>query len=172
VAAGAGIETGMPNILQSLYDHLAWADARLISHVAAVPVEQVPAEVVRLLGHVVAAERVWLLRIRGEDASAAPIWPSWTLAHIQATARENAAAYAAIAAADGPDNLQQVAEYRNSQGVAFRTPVIDILTQVAVHGAYHRGQIALALKAAGIAPVNTDYITFVRERAGDESHRI
>jgi uncharacterized damage-inducible protein DinB len=40
--------------------------------------------------------------------------------------------------------------------------VIDILTHVVVHGAYHRGQIAKLLGRAGVAAVNTDYITFAR----------
>lgn len=33
----------------------------------------------------------------------------------------------------------------------------------AIYGAYHRGQIARAHRAAGETPVNTDFITFVRE---------
>ncbi len=34
-----------------------------------------------------------------------------------------------------------------------------------MHGTYHRGQIAAALRAADITPPNTDFITFVRETA-------
>lgn len=57
----------------------------------------------------------------------------------------------------------RVVTYRNTQGVTFRTPVIEVLMQVFSHGVYHRGQIALVLRQAGIEPVNTDFITFVRE---------
>jgi len=38
---------------------------------------------------------------------------------------------------------------------------------VALHGSYHRGQVAAAVRAAGGEPVNTDYITYVRELAGE-----
>jgi uncharacterized damage-inducible protein DinB len=31
-----------------------------------------------------------------------------------------------------------------------------------MHGSYHRGQIAMALRAAGVDPVNTDFIAFAR----------
>jgi uncharacterized damage-inducible protein DinB len=45
----------------------------------------------------------------------------------------------------------------------FQTPIKDLLMHVALHGSYHRGQIAQALRLAGGEPVNTDFITFVRE---------
>lgn len=32
------------------------------------------------------------------------------------------------------------------------------------HGTYHRGQVAARLRAAGDEPVNTDFITFARQR--------
>jgi uncharacterized damage-inducible protein DinB len=42
------------------------------------------------------------------------------------------------------------------------------LMHVALHGAYHRGQIAQVIRQGGGEPVNTDFITFQRLRRGDE----
>jgi uncharacterized damage-inducible protein DinB len=53
--------------------------------------------------------------------------------------------------------------YRNSAGNEFDNTVRDILTHVALHGQYHRGQIARAMRAAGREPVYTDYIGFIRK---------
>jgi len=39
----------------------------------------------------------------------------------------------------------------------------DILTHVLLHSAYHRGQIAVDLRAAGLTPAYTDYIHAVRQ---------
>jgi uncharacterized damage-inducible protein DinB len=36
---------------------------------------------------------------------------------------------------------------------------------VALHGAYHRGQIAAALRGAGAVPEPTDFIAFARGSA-------
>jgi uncharacterized damage-inducible protein DinB len=55
-------------------------------------------------------------------------------------------------------------EYKNLSRKEFLS-TRDILTHVAMHGTYHRGQIAAALRAADITPPNTDFITFVRETA-------
>ena len=41
----------------------------------------------------------------------------------------------------------------------------DILIQVFNHGTYHRAQVAKDLRGNGLAPVNTDYITYVRALA-------
>ena len=52
--------------------------------------------------------------------------------------------------------------YRNSAGTAFDSRIDDILMHVAVHGAYHRGQVALSLRQEGVRPNPTDYIAFIR----------
>ncbi len=53
--------------------------------------------------------------------------------------------------------------YRNQTGKEFSTARGDVLTHLLMHGGYHRGQIARALRQAGHEPVNTDYITWVRD---------
>ena len=39
----------------------------------------------------------------------------------------------------------------------------DVLTHVILHSAYHRGQVALAMRAAGMEPAYTDFIHAVRQ---------
>jgi uncharacterized damage-inducible protein DinB len=41
--------------------------------------------------------------------------------------------------------------------------VEEILTHVVIHSAYHRGQIASDVRAAGGVPAYTDYIHAVRQ---------
>ncbi|MGH7670969.1 MAG: DinB family protein, partial [Gemmatimonadaceae bacterium] len=52
--------------------------------------------------------------------------------------------------------------YRNSAGKEFSSAVGEMLTQVATHGCYHRGQIAALVRAAGDEPQSTDFIAFAR----------
>jgi uncharacterized damage-inducible protein DinB len=153
----------MSSMLREMFDHMAWADARVIALLTASPDAARVSGVLRLLSHVVAAERVWLGRIRAEDGQH-PVWPEWTLPQVQTTAEENAAAYAELVSHLTDDEATRAIDYRNSQGVAFRTRLRDILLHVALHGSYHRGQIAAALRAAGVAPAGTDYIIYVREQ--------
>jgi len=63
-----------------------------------------------------------------------------------------------------PGRLDEDLVHRNSKGAEFRAPVRDVLTQLVMHGAYHRGQIAAAVRDAGGTPTSTDYITWVRRQ--------
>ena len=153
----------MTSQTQRMFEHMAWADRRVIGLLQTSPEARAVSRVLLLLSHLVAAERVWLLRIRGEDTSGHPIWPEWTLEELASAADGTARGYRELVAALSDAEGERIVEYRNSQGVPFRTPLADILTHVALHGSYHRGQAAAALRAGGAEPVNTDYITYVRD---------
>jgi uncharacterized damage-inducible protein DinB len=58
--------------------------------------------------------------------------------------------------------MRRAITYRNSAGDEYTSTLEDILTHVSLHGAYHRGQIAASVRAAGDTPTATDYIAFAR----------
>jgi uncharacterized damage-inducible protein DinB len=58
--------------------------------------------------------------------------------------------------------LNQLIIYKNSKGTEFCQSFREILTHVALHGQYHRGQINQLLRITGHEPINVDYITFRR----------
>ena len=60
------------------------------------------------------------------------------------------------------DALLAPVAYHNSRGEPFETPLAEISAHVVSHGAYHRGQIAALLRAAGLAPPPTDRIAYAR----------
>ena len=60
------------------------------------------------------------------------------------------------------EELRESVGYRNSKGEFWTSTVADILTHVALHASYHRGQIAAAIREAGGPPPYTDYIHAVR----------
>lgn len=147
-------------LLSRLFEHMYWADRRLLALLGS---GAHGGEPVRLFSHLLAAERVWLLRIRGEDASHQPIWPRLVPVEMHAMAAANQTGYRRLLSGLTEGGAAEEVTYTNSQGTVFRTRVVDILTHAAMHGSYHRGQIAAAVRAAGGEPVNTDYITYVRE---------
>ncbi len=118
-------------------------------------------EALGLFAHVLAAEHIWLARLQGREASR-PVWPTLSIPECETLAAENAAGYAAYIDKQAEPDLAAVVRYRNSQGEEFTNIVLDILTHVVIHGAYHRGQIAKAIGRAGGKAVNTDYIIFAR----------
>ncbi|HSC58321.1 MAG TPA: DinB family protein [Gemmatimonadales bacterium] len=145
--------------LVRLIDHLAWADERTLAALRGAP--RPDASVVDLYAHILGAECEWLARIEGRKAEAA-VWPKLTLEECAALAGRNAAALRAFVAGLGAADLGRQVTYRNSAGLEFTSTVEDILLHVALHGAYHRGQVARALREGGAVPNATDYIAFIR----------
>jgi uncharacterized damage-inducible protein DinB len=150
--------------LERLFDHVVWADRRVLELLGASSAARACTEAARLYAHVLAAERVWLLRLRGQDSAVQPVWPELQLAAMDELNASNAAGYARLLGEWTDTGLEREIEYRNSSGVLFHTSACDILMHVVLHGSYHRGQVARALRNAGIEPVNTDFITYVRSR--------
>jgi len=138
---------------------MAWADTQALAALRDCPAAQ--AEALGLFAHVLAAEHIWLARLQGREASR-PVWPALSIPECEAVAAENAASYAAYVDTQAEPDLTTVVRYQNSKGEEFANTVLDILTHVVIHGAYHRGQIAKAIGRAGGQAVNTDYIIFVR----------
>ena len=144
-----------------LFHHADWANRRVLKLLQSLGAP--PEKARRVFAHLLAAEEIWITRLRGEDNSALEVWPDHTLEQCAARVEKNAADYRRYLEAVADETLNAVINYRNSKGEAFSNSVGDTLTQVALHGGYHRGQIAQTIRAAGHEPINTDFIIFVRE---------
>lgn len=150
----------MFHTLQRLYAHAAWADAGLLAVIAQHHASD--ARILQLMGHVVAAERIWISRILARDLGAFAPWTALTLTEMQRLDEDNRREYHELVRSLAPERLDDVVAYRTSKGDAMRSRLGDILLHIALHGAYHRGQIAAAIRATGDAPPAADYIMFCR----------
>ena len=152
----------MSSHINKLFAHLFWADARVIDSFRASP--DSVAKAIEIFGHVLGAEHVWLARLRRQPASV-PVWPNLSIEECSALALENQQGYNHFIDSLDSDDLVREISYTNSAGLGFRSTVEDILLHVALHGGYHRGQVALLVRSSGNAPAGTDYIAFVRGSA-------
>ena len=151
----------MPDFIERLFTYDAWANARALDSLKGAESRSALAP----LAHLLVSEKIWLMRLRGEDTSLINKSPEMSHAECESLAEEMREGYASYVGSLGEGDLAAPLAYRNFKGTEFRTPVGEILTHVAMHGTYHRGQVARALRAEGHAPADTDYITFVRETA-------
>jgi uncharacterized damage-inducible protein DinB len=142
-----------------VFQHLGWADARVLQSLRAA--HSVLKRDQDLYAHILGSEHAWLSRIGGIVPKLA-VWPTLTLDECERLAAENAAAYQKLASDLTPESVARVITYRNSAGDEYTSTLEDILTHVSLHGAYHRGQIAASVRAAGDTPSPTDYIAFAR----------
>ena len=136
----------------------AWANAETLASLGAVA----PAAAVRWMAHIPAAELLWLGRLR-EQPSELPVWPDLDLEEIGRALDGARLGWADYLAGLDETDLAEGLGYRNSQGEFWVSTVDDILTHVVVHSAYHRGQIAAAVRDAGGRPSYTDFIHAARQ---------
>lgn len=149
----------MPDHLHALFAHLRWADVRTLGALRASNGQ--PTQARQLYAHVLGAEETWLARIEGR-APGLPVWPELDLEQCTAWAGRIHGALGTLVAGLDARHLAGEVAYVNSEGTAFRSGLRDILLHVALHGQYHRGQVALLLRASGFEPVATDYIAWAR----------
>lgn len=142
-----------------VFQHLKWADARVLESLRAA--HSVLKKDQDLYAHILGSEHVWLSRISGTTPKLV-VWPTLALDESERLAAENGSAYQKLVSELTTETTQRAITYRNSAGDEYTSTLEDILTHVALHGAYHRGQIAASVRAAGDTPIPTDYIAFAR----------
>lgn len=141
------------------FAHDAWANRE--TQRTLVTAGAPPAVTLGRFAHVIAAELLWHARIQGRP-SPVPVWPQWTVAECGERSEQVARLWAPYLDALTEDELGREVSYVNSKGEAFTSLVEDILTHLGLHSAYHRGQVAAELRAAGHEPATTDFIHAAR----------
>jgi uncharacterized damage-inducible protein DinB len=119
---------------------------------------------VNLMGHLIAARRMWLYRMGALVERPADLFPSdvecdGLPGELAAMEREWSDYLTGLDAHE----LERIVAYQSIDGSSFRNAVVDILTQLYGHSLYHRGQIASLVRAAGGEPAKTDFIFWSRE---------
>lgn len=146
--------------LRKEFVYNAWANRAVLETIRAAGGEN--ARSLQLMSHILAAERVWLERLRQVPQSV-PVWPEPDLARCEAEAAElerNWHEYLDLATAG---DLLQTVSYKNTKGELWASAILDVLTHVILHSAHHRGQIASHMRSIGQTPAYTDFIHAVRQ---------
>ncbi|HET9178823.1 MAG TPA: DinB family protein [Terriglobia bacterium] len=140
------------------YDH--WANQESLRSISSLSTTNERA--LKIAGHIVGAQRVWLGRLEAPGGAPPAPWPFMTLEETCAAFSELHERWNLFLSSLGPERLDEDIVHRNTKGAEFRVPIRDILMQLVLHGAYHRGQIAAEIRGAGGNPSATDYIVYVR----------
>ena len=114
----------------------------------------------QLMSHILGAERLWLERLEQKPQSL-PVWPQLDLEDCEAQASELGRLWAKYL--EQADDLSETVSYKNSKGELWKSTILEVLTHVVTHSAYHRGQIASHMRASGETPAYTDFIHAVRQ---------
>jgi uncharacterized damage-inducible protein DinB len=160
--------------LETLYDYGYWANRHLVGVLQQIPAAELTRSVAGSYGsirntlvHMLSAEWGWLDRCGGGPARGPALqaddYPD--LESVMAKWREIEAHLRAFLSKLSDDDLERVVTFKLGSGPEHSMPVGEILHHAAVHGAHHRGQIALLLRALGHAPGNFDILFYYGGKA-------
>ena len=120
-------------------------------------------QAVYLMGHIVAARRMWLFRF-GVVKENVELFPGETrLDELPAQIEEMETLWSQYLSQLNDAELARVFEYQSYEGQRFRNTIEEILTQLFGHSWYHRGQIAQLVRSIGAEPAVTDFVFWARE---------
>jgi uncharacterized damage-inducible protein DinB len=115
-----------------------------------------------LMAHILSAEGLWLERLKQQPQSS-PVWPKASLEECERRAEEMTRLWHEYLERITTGDLSEMVSYKNSKGEPWASTIMDVLTHVIMHSAYHRGQIATHMRASGQTPAYTDFIHAVRQ---------
>ena len=146
----------------NLFDYDRWANEAALASLAGVGAAERPRGI---FAHILGAQRVWRARFDHPRPPGAQPWPGLTADECRTAIEENSQAWKTLVSRLTEEKLGENLVYHNTQGARFETPIRDVLTHLLMHSAYHRGQVAAAVREAGGNPANTDYVYYLRQKA-------
>lgn len=154
----------MINTNEKLGAYNVWANATLLDHLDKLVAggATLPSGALRLFSHVLNAQAIWLGRLTATP-SPVKVWQEHDLATLHHWHEQTSERFQQYVNNADEAELQRLISYTNSIGETYTSQVSDIFTHVPVHANYHRAQVAKELRAAGLEPINTDFITYCRE---------
>ncbi len=155
----------MKKYFKKLYQFNAWADSRVLECLETQGISD--SKILSLMGHVTAAELLWLHRVKSIPPPNVALWGNYSLDEI--TSLNEKAGKEWLMYIDGEENFNRDLDYTNYTGSPFTNNVEMIMIHVVNHSTYHRAQVAMLVRQNGKEPVNTDFITYDRVIRGQLS---
>lgn len=152
----------MKKYFLKLYQYNAWANKRVINCLTLQNVED--EKILSIMGHIVAAQFLWLHRIKGLPPAEVKLWGDYKLPQLIKMAEGAGSLW--LEFIEQTEDFNRELTYYNYVGDPYINNVEMIMIHLVNHCSYHRAQVALLLRQKGFEPINTDFITYDRVITG------
>ena len=152
----------MKKYFVKLYHYNAWSNKRVLNCIQRQKVSD--EKILTIMGHIVAAQFLWLHRIKGLPPPDVKLWGTYTLDQLLVMAEDAGQKW--IDFVESNENFDRELTYKNYLNEPYTNNVEMIMIHLVNHSSYHRAQIAMLLRQKGFEPINTDFITYDRVMRG------
>ncbi len=153
------------DLITHFYEYNEWANDRLLDVASGLSADELSAgrgasfgSILDSFVHVVRAQAFWLQRWKHDDTRGSTLGDEGeiSLAKVRAAFGVSHAGIREYIAGLTGEQLEGPLNYRDQRGEWSR-PLWQLMTHVANHGTYHRGEIAMMLTALGHSPGDLDF---------------
>ena len=137
-----------------LYNHLV--NDKIIE--VMLSADKVPLRATQLTSHILLVHESWNNRMLGK-VGLNEFWKEIPLNEMHSI---NLSLLEATKNIISNNDLNDIVSYKNTKGIEFTNTFKDVLFHVVNHNTYHKGQINVHFRNAGIEPVIADYIFYKR----------
>lgn len=148
----------MKKYFLKLYQYNAWANDRLVSCLKRQSITD--EKMLSVFGHVLAAQFLWLHRIKGLTPPDVKLWGEYSLDALERMAINANKQW--LEFVETNDTFEREMTYTNYVGDLYTNNVETVMMHLVNHCSYHRAQVAMLLRQKGFEPINTDLITYDR----------
>lgn len=113
-----------------------------------------PQKAIEIYSHMINAHHVWNARILGKK----PFFKVWQTHSVEVFSEMNEENYLISKKILDNNELDKIISYQNTKGESYQNTIKDIMFHIINHSSYHRGQVMLLVRNAGLEPIPTDYI--------------
>lgn len=117
---------------------------------------ELPQSVIKSFSHIINVHHIWISRIL-EQPIESNSWETLPIDYWIKLVQEN---YLKTEDCLEKNEFDGKIEFTSEEGVPLEKDIIDILYHILNHSNYHRGQISLELKNAGIQPPVFNFISY------------
>ena len=146
----------MKAYFKQLFEHEYWANLKVLETL--IIANEPPQRAIEIFSHTIATQRIWFDRING-NKNEPKIWELFDSSIMLELLEIN---FADLSKLLDNQDINQLIAYQNSKGEHHTNTINQILTHLALHAAYHRGQVTLLLKNQVDNLPTTDYIFYIR----------
>lgn len=146
----------MKEYFKQIFEHEYWANLKVLESM--ICASEIPQRAVEIFSHTIAAQRIWLDRING-NTTELKVWEVFDTKIMLELLEIN---YNDINKVIDNQDFEQLIAYQTTNGRYCTNTIKHILSHLALHASYHRGQIIILLKEEIDTLPATDYILYVR----------
>jgi uncharacterized damage-inducible protein DinB len=150
--------------------YMAWATRLVLDAAKALPTAEYEKDrhsshggIKTTLSHMYVADALWFSRIAGEPfAKISDVPIPGSLQELDKEWTTLLDRWARWVGQLQSNNYGMEVGYTNTEGIAYRTPLWQIVLHLVNHSTHHRGQVVAMMRQAGAQPPGTDLIVYYR----------